>query len=104
MRLNKLSALADMTVLRRSVAKVSDEEKQLYKDAWDRCKRYPEKSTRPELELYPQDVRFLTTCISCQGPSEGSTHHPDEPDFEFPICEKCLESPFEDDEPTVAEA
>ena len=94
MRQEHLNGLKAVTEFRKDPRSFTTEERQEYVDAWDLLRRYPQKSTRDELNRYPAVVKFLTTCALCSGHSEGSTHFPQDPDFEFPICEACVEKPL----------
>jgi len=89
--LNGLKAVIDD---RKDPRNFSPEERKVYADAWDMLRRYPGKSTRAELNAYPEVVKLMTTCAMCGGPSEGSTHLPQDPSFEFPVCEACVEKPL----------
>ena len=94
MRQSLLNGLIDSIDPRRDPRSFTQDERQRYLDAWDAMRRYPEKSTRDELNRYPEIVKLLTTCALCGGPSEGSTHFPDTPDDEFPVCEPCVSKPM----------
>lgn len=84
---------------RRSLGSFTPEERQRFRDTWDRVQRYPKKSTRAELESYDDDVVFLKRCACCSGQATGTvpgrliTAYAGE-EFDIPICEACLESPF----------
>lgn len=94
MRQHLLDGVKEVVDTRKDPRAFTPEQRQEYVDAWDVLRRYPQKSTRDELNRYPLIVRFLTTCAMCGGHSEGSTHFPEDPDFEFPVCEPCVEKPL----------
>lgn len=97
MRAKVLDALVEQTQPpRRSLLTFMPEERQRYVDAWDRVDRHqkaPHTLTRAELNGYQDDVKLLTTCASCGDQATGSTHFPDDPAFEIPVCLQCLQSP-----------